>query len=402
MLAGKTGKSAGTDKVVKTMIENIVNTLGADVGTKVFITLFLWSLLLLSVGKMPIAPASVEVLGTKLKEAVKIPAREKRHFGIELEVKIRTHNAESYMRQFVADTLSKATGWTFRGNTGCTSKHWGVKEDGSVYGSFESGPMSGKEATGMEIVSPPLPWKERHATVKKLFDAMSKVEDILLSGGFGVDTSCGFHVHHEIIERDNWRSIEDMMRHSRMDLREVSPAGIMGRWLVNILCLYSTHQKVIDTMVPKYRRSDTGFNYATPVNSWFERIAMFVKKGDWANAANTVVTGGSSYPAVRLSSLYKFGTVEFRQQGMLLRPDKILNWIEFTRGLLDLAEDGDNKNAFEEKDLVELTALMDTVSSSGKSFALARAIDNDAVLAAEYRAQVLEDLLFQTKYEEFA
>lgn len=162
---------------------------------------------------------------------------------------------------------------------------WCVKDDGSLQGQFGE----------CEVVSPKLYGEEGLAEVAKACRA-------LLAAGATVNSTCGLHVHV---------GAEDLTRDEVL--------GIFKR--------YAKHEETIDLVLHKSRRGQY-HNYAASIKPTVTALAP--GQGYHRLTATKDQLGClPRYLQVNLSSLRKYGTIEFRHHNGAVKPDTVTAWIRF-------------------------------------------------------------------------
>ena len=162
-----------------------------------------------------------------------------------------------------------------------------------------------------EVVSPVLQGNNGLDSLKRLCDALAAV-------GASVNRSCGLHVHFGASNFSN-----DMY--------------------VRIVKNYQRLEKVIDTFMPLSRRANNSRWCASLHNIDFSNCHT---KDDIARAMN-----GNRYFKVNGQSIYRHGTLEFRQHRGSIEFQKIKNWVMFLAKLIEYShkkEIGDNVNSIED------------------------------------------------------
>ncbi|MZP28701.1 hypothetical protein GTO91_03075 [Heliobacterium undosum] len=175
-----------------------------------------------------------------------------------------------------------------------TRRHWKLVYDSSVN---KTG--TGNSEGGHELVSPILKGKEGLAE-------LGRVLAILTAIGAKVDKTCGFHVHH--------------------GANDLNLDGFK-----NLFAMYYKFEKWIDMLVPPSRRGN------------FNRYCKSIEQTqiDQMAAATTMnQLGGifqSRYIKLNFQSFWVHGTIEFRQHGGTLEPNKGIQWVTFTQAMVERA-----------------------------------------------------------------
>ncbi len=164
-----------------------------------------------------------------------------------------------------------------------TASHWKIISDGSIRG-----------YRGAEIVSPILNGSEGLQQVSLVCDALEEI-------GAKVNSSCGFHVHHEA-------------------------SNLTVKQMKNLIKMYARCEDVIDSFMPPSRRASN--------NSYCASTKNLVR----TLSHHSNLQGYSRYTKLNFQSWYRQGTVEFRQHSGTTDYNKISNWIIFTAQFLATAK----------------------------------------------------------------
>lgn len=186
---------------------------------------------------------------------------------------------------------------------------WEIAQDGTI-----------KHAYPLEVVSPILKGKTGLYEIKKVCDALNKLE-------IQTDLNCGLHVH--------W-----------------SAADYTGKNMVNLLRLYGKYEKILDFIFHESRREDNcsfahtllrqgNMNWLYRLQGGFYTHAYQIAQEFEATQATSNMT---SYPTARhhkvnICAYNKYRTVEFRQHEGTFDFEKIKNWIIFSQQLVNRAKD---------------------------------------------------------------
>lgn len=173
---------------------------------------------------------------------------------------------------------------------------WQVKPDCSIRGDY-----------GFEVVSPIL---EGEAGIHDV----RRVCAILAQLGAKVNTSCGFHVHHNAA---NW--------------------GI--KEFRNLFKRFVKFETALDTVQPTSRRANNN-TYCKSNTLGMSTTQCFAA----IDSCNTVqklsdIYGGQRYFKLNLQSFFRMGSVEFRHHAGTVDADKVENYIRLTYAMVaDSAE----------------------------------------------------------------
>jgi hypothetical protein len=155
--------------------------------------------------------------------------------------------------------------------------YWKIVTDGS---------LSDRHGVGMEVVSPILRGEAD-------FEQIRKVSEILM-GVCKINKTCGLHVHVGLPRREH-------------------------RLPQNVLRLYHHYESVIDGLMPPSRRGNAN-GYCRPT-TFNERIG-----GASTLEALRSSYGFDRYRKVNLESIWRHGTVEYRQHAGTVEAEKIIAW----------------------------------------------------------------------------
>lgn len=221
-------------------------------------------------------------------------------FGIELEVitsnmRLTLKDVRALIKTVVKCNLNE------RSYTHEVTNAWKVVTDGSLNG-----------GNGFEIVSPPL----------TNFDEVEKVCKVLNDNGFTVNKSCGFHVHHEILDLD-YKAIR------------------------NLYQIYNKYEEaVITKLLPKSRSEVL---WCTALNKSERRVnggrTIMERLAECENLEDVVRKVGEChinrsnvrYHSLNLNSFIKYGTIEFRHHSGTIDFNKIRMWVLLTHKMIETA-----------------------------------------------------------------
>lgn len=211
-----------------------------------------------------------------------------RKFGIELEM-VAPATARSGALEH-ARLIIRSTGVTCTTNThfGREYDQWQVKPDGSIQ------PYD----RGAEVVSKIMP------AVPASYDEIHRVVTALDNAGFGINRSCGFHVHI---------SVADVPMHIRH----------------LIVLRYAQMQAAINAFLPPSRRNNS---FAQALNSDHRR--MFERNVDTGNQTVPSI-GRYSVTNVAWLSSGSNARIEFRQAAGTCNANKVVGWVRFLQEMID-------------------------------------------------------------------
>jgi len=218
-------------------------------------------------------------------------------FGIELE-------AFNATQQTVVEQL-RAVGLDARVSTyaGRDYSVWQVKTDGSIRGDM-----------GFELVSPILEGEAGIADARKACDALKAL-------GAKVNTSCGFHIHHDVA---TW--------------------GV--KKFRNLFKRFVKFEAAMDSIMhPSRRNNDNryiGSLYRNVSNTSLDAQNVLFRNIDACNSVNKLAAefGSNRYLKLNMMSFFRCGTIEFRHHHGTVNADVVERYIRLTAGLV--ADAGDN------------------------------------------------------------
>lgn len=214
--------------------------------------------------------------------------RTMRKFGIELEMVAPA--GQSPLAH--ANAVVRAAGVEMQTNShfGRAYDMWQAKPDGSIQ-PYER---------GVEVVSRILPGAESS------YDEIRRAVGALETAGFGVNRSCGFHVH-------------------------VNVADLTMRQRQLVVLRYAQLQSEINAMLPPSRR---GNSYCPPVNpSGFNALCGLIDSG--RDGFNGVIS--QRYSVTNVSWVSQAGEgarIEFRQAAATCNPAKVIGWVRFLQEMI--------------------------------------------------------------------
>jgi hypothetical protein len=170
--------------------------------------------------------------------------------------------------------------------------YWKIVTDGSI---------SDRHGIGMEVVSPIL-----RGTAD--FDQIKKVSEILIGENRArpvcrINKTCGLHIHVGLPRREHQLPI-------------------------NVLRIYHHYEAVFDSLMPMSRRSNS---YARPT-AFTDRIARAATLDALRSSY-----GYDRYRKVNLESIWRHGTLEFRQHAGTIEAEKIIHWATLVLKLMAVA-----------------------------------------------------------------
>ena len=232
--------------------------------------------------------------------------RKEQTYGYELEVIKTLHRDSRDANHSLANFLTKVRGrggWKayFEGYNHETRETTKIVTDGSLSGG------------GVEIVSPPLTGiKERRRWLSTVAGK--------LGGLVRPDRSCGVHVHIGLKKPD--QNFGDEGVYTNDEARMIA---------TKTMVLYTVFSRAFDEVLPRSRRNN---NYASHHHDLLSHAVYEICNN---NAEQTMALWAGSlyeraisdrYWSVNITSLRKYGTIEFRQHGGSTNPTKIDAWTQ--------------------------------------------------------------------------
>ena len=231
-----------------------------------------------SLVKLGLSPYEVTLLlgSIKVQKGCKFNANNLT-FGVECE----TYNVlrDALIREVEQRNISiQSEGYNHRDN----NQYYKIVSDASIEG-----------ANGNEIVSPILKGKQGLNSLKMVCDSLNAI-------GAKVNKSTGLHVH--------------------FDASKISDAHF-----VQIFKNYQKLESVIDSCMPASRRAQ---------NNGYCRSIQGLNYDACTTKSDIIRINGTRYRKVNAESYISHNTIEFRQHSGTTDYDKITNWINFLRKLI--------------------------------------------------------------------
>lgn len=211
-----------------------------------------------------------------------LPTITNRTFGIEMEFV----NADP---REVARVLNTVVECHFEGYTHRVTDHWKLVTDGSLTEAGYSYSNSG------EIVSPILKGADGARQLEIVCNALDTIE------GIKVNRHCGLHIH--------------------LGVDDLTVAQIQ-----TVYSRYADYEAQIDLVMPRSRRGDS---------RWAGGIANAKATVNRQTTKRRVAGAVGRYRKVNLTSLTKYGTIEFRHHSATLSFTKIVNWLSFLQAFVE-------------------------------------------------------------------
>ncbi|MBR4533890.1 MAG: amidoligase family protein [Bacteroidaceae bacterium] len=208
-------------------------------------------------------------------------------FGVEIEC----YNVE---REEIAQRLREAGVLTYVEGYNHTDyrDHFKVVTDGSLSGNNTA-----------EVVSPILKGKKGLQTLEKVCKVLQEI-------GAKVNKSCGLHIHFGL-------------------------ANISFETYKNIFYNYAKLERIIDAFMPASRRNNIYCKgYTAFGHNIYELLDCTTSKEDIARLFADRNGDLDRYYKVNPIAYRRHNTIEFRQHSGTVEYKKMLNWIEFLKGLI--------------------------------------------------------------------
>lgn len=231
-----------------------------------------------SLVKLGLSPYEVSLLlgSIKVQKGCKFNANTLT-FGVECE----TYNVvrDALIREVEQRNISiQSEGYNHRDN----NQYYKIVSDASIQG-----------ANGQEVVSPILKGKQGLNSLKLVCDSLNAI-------GAKVNRSTGLHVHFDA-------------------------SKISDLHFVQIFKNYQKLESVIDSFMPQSRRSQ---------NNDYCRSIQGLNYNACTTKSDIIRMNGTRYRKVNAESYLSHKTVEFRQHSGTTEYEKIANWINFLRKLI--------------------------------------------------------------------
>ena len=225
--------------------------------------------------------------------------RKNRTMGFELEViKTKHHHSDNANKSLARYMSGQGLETYFAGYSHKTTPHTKVVTDTSL------------SSGGIEIVSPPLTKKQRRPWLQTVTSA--------LAGLVKVDRSCGVHFHEGLRPANKMFDEEGVMRWT-----EAQHVG------AKVTHIYGLFQHALNTVIPSSRH-DNGYCHSL-ANSPQRLLAQGPcgaadQYEFWQSEYNYY--SRTRYNAVNITSLRKYGTIEFRQHAGSINAVKLDAWAQ--------------------------------------------------------------------------
>lgn len=221
-----------------------------------------------------------------------------RKFGIELEAVINIS-----IDELVSRIQAKGIVCSYEGYTHEVMPGWKIVTDCSI--------ITDGEGQGLEIVSPPLSGKDGLAQIKAVCEVLTEVGTI--------NTSCGFHVHHDVADYN------------------------LNSWKI-LMKSYVKYEDEIDNFMPRSRKGNSNrfcrrLSSACIISGFnLKDTFTFIESKKTVQDIISIWDRGNysdRYYNINVKSYAVYGTVEFRHHSGTVEYEKIVNWILLTQGLVE-------------------------------------------------------------------
>lgn len=205
-------------------------------------------------------------------------------FGVECE----TYNVirDALIREVEQRNISiQSEGYNHRDN----NQYYKIVSDASIQG-----------ANGQEVVSPILKGRQGLNSLKMVCDSLNAI-------GAKVNKSTGLHVHFDA-------------------------SKISDLHFVQIFKNYQKLESVIDSFMPQSRRAN---------NNMYCKSLIGLNYDTCSTKSDIIRANGTRYRKVNAESYLSHKTVEFRQHSGTTEYEKIANWINFLRKLIQYSFDNE-------------------------------------------------------------
>ena len=248
-----------------------------------------------------------------------IAGLENMKFGVEFEFLLISSKAKAYLK---ANNLkiSGAYGETFSITAAdkilfhAGLSDWEAKEDTSIHTEKEDG-----SEEGVEIVSPPMSGIDGLNQIIKFCSVFCKLGK--------VNETCGLHVH---VDANDW-------------ITEKMPNKEQAERITALLLRFKSFESLFDAQVAAWRKKNNS-EYSKASDSEEKILAAYKKTVSSQYFKNynleeiARALSADRYRKLNIHSLFKFGTVEFRQLQGTLDAEKVIRWIILCLSFLQSAK----------------------------------------------------------------
>lgn len=221
-------------------------------------------------------------------------------FGVEIE-------CYNVLRSLLINEVSQR-------NVSIQSEGYNHTDNNHYYKIVSDGSIQGND--GQEVVSPILKGKDGLNSLKNVCDSLNAV-------GAKVNRSTGLHVH--------------------FDASKISDAHF-----VNIFKNYQKLESVIDSFMPNSRRANNNGYCASLIGLNYNRCET---------KSDVISLNRTRYRKVNAESYLRHKTIEFRQHSGTTEYEKMANWINFLRKLIQYSFDSEIESC---SSIEEIPFLTDT------------------------------------------
>lgn len=220
-----------------------------------------------------------------------------RTYGVEIEMVFgrASEDAGSLARKLTAAGITTV----YENYNHALRNHWKLTTDASVHG--------GVTGSGIELVSPPLTGEEGLQQIERACAVLQEC-------GMTINRSCGLHVH--------------------VDARNLPIVALR-----KLAFLYAECEDVIDNLMTPSRRGANAMFCNTMKNASWPRVAAAQTAQEIALNFGRGTSGNQArYSKVNFTSMWRHGTVEFRQHSGTVFADKINAWVKTCLRMVNAAK----------------------------------------------------------------
>ena len=221
-------------------------------------------------------------------------------FGVEIE-------CYNVLRSLLINEVSQR-------NVSIQSEGYNHTDNNHYYKIVSDGSIQGND--GQEVVSPILKGNDGLNSLKSVCDSLNAVNA-------KVNKSTGLHVH--------------------FDASKISDAHF-----INIFKNYQAIESVIDSFMPNSRRANNNGYCASLIGLNYNRCET---------KSDVISLNRTRYRKVNAESYLRHKTIEFRQHSGTTEYEKMSNWINFLRKLIQYSFDGEIENCNSVEEIPFLTEI---------------------------------------------
>lgn len=229
--------------------------------------------------------------------------------GCKFNVNTLTFGVECETYNVIRDELIREVG---QRNIAIQSEGYNHRDNNHYYKIVSDASIQG--ANGQEVVSPILKGKKGLDSLKMVCEALNVI-------GAKVNRSTGLHIHFDA-------------------------SKISDLHFVKIFKNYQKLESVIDSFMPNSRRG---------MNNNYCKSIQGLDYGSCRTKSDVIETNGTRYRKVNAHSYLSHKTVEFRQHSGTTDYEKISNWINFLRKLIQFSFENEIQECTSIEDIPFLT-----------------------------------------------